>query len=301
MSSGNLLADRRYEWARELAARGDHAGAADLLAQALELAPGYAAAWFALGEARALLADRGGAVAAWQQALDRDPTDRHGASLHLARLGATLPDAMPPAYVRALFDGYAPAFDTALRDRLAYCAPDLLLRAITAARGEAQPAFAAALDLGCGTGLAGAVLRPLAARLVGVDLSPAMLAQARGKGLYDRLAEDDIARFLSAEAAADARYDLVVAADVFVYVNDLAPLFAAAAAVLAADGLLAFTVETHDGDGVVLRETLRYAHGAAYVYHALRNAGLRTASLEPAVTRREKDAPVPGLVVVATR
>ncbi len=40
------------------------------------------------------------------------------------------------------------------------------------------------LDLGCGTGAAGALLRPAATRLVGVDLSANMLAKAaRARGL----------------------------------------------------------------------------------------------------------------------
>ena len=47
--------------------------------------------------------------------------------------------------------------------------------------------FGAMLDLGCGTGLGGAAFRPFVDRLVGVDLSPAMIAQAAAKGLYDRL------------------------------------------------------------------------------------------------------------------
>ena len=38
-------------------------------------------------------------------------------------------------------------------------------------------------DLGCGTGLAGAAFRPLVRRLAGVDLSPAMVAQARAKSM----------------------------------------------------------------------------------------------------------------------
>ena len=77
--------------------------------------------------------------------------------------------------------------------------------------------FGSVLDLGCGTGLAGAAFRPFADWLVGVDLAPAMLAKARGKGLYDRLVEDDVMRFLAGEAAIEARYHLILAADVFVY------------------------------------------------------------------------------------
>ncbi len=72
----------------------------------------------------------------------------------------------------------------------------------------------------------------------------------------------------------EANYHLVLAADVFVYVNDLAPIIAAIARVLAPDGLFAFTVETHAGDGVKLLPTLRYAHGEAYVRGVLGAAGL---------------------------
>ena len=277
LSSGNLIADRRYEWARDLKAKGDPAGAADLLLQALELAPDYASAWFALGEAREMLADRAGAVAAFQQARAADPQDRHGASLHLARLGAAPAGAMPEDYVRTLFDAYALDFDRALTEGLGYRAPELLLRAVEAAHEPGRMKFGAMLDLGCGTGLAGAPFRSFADWLVGVDLAPAMLAKARGKGIYDRLVEDDVARFLAAEAALAARYHLILAADVFVYLDDLAAVLAAAAGVLAPSGLLAFSVETHDGEGAVLRDTLRYAHGAAYVRAALETAGLHSA------------------------
>ena len=40
VSSGDVIADRRYQYARELEARGELAGAADLYAQALQIAPG---------------------------------------------------------------------------------------------------------------------------------------------------------------------------------------------------------------------------------------------------------------------
>ncbi len=297
LPSGHLLADRRFEWARDLAAKGDLAGAADLLMQALELAPFYAAAWFTLGELREKLGDHDGAIAAFAQARAADPQDRHGASLHLIRLGAQPAAAMPESYVRTLFDGYAPDFDQALRQGLGYRAPELLLRAVEAS--GARMKFGSVLDLGCGTGLAGAAFRPYCDWLVGVDLSPAMLAQARAKGLYDRLAEGDVAAFLASEAAAKARYHLILAADVFMYLDALTPVLTAAVQVAAPSATIAFSVETHDGDGVLLRETLRYAHGAAHVRTALATAGLKLVSLDSAATRREKNVPVLGLIVVA--
>lgn len=302
-SSGDLIADRRFEWARQSLAQGDAAAAAEISAQALERVPSYAAGWFLLGEAREKLGDRDGAVAAFAQAQAADPDDRHGAALHLMRLGAAAPGAMPQAYVRALFDGYAPRFDRALTENLRYCAPELLLEAVRRTRGleRAGGCFSSMLDLGCGTGLAAVAFRAVADRIVGVDLSAAMLAQSRAKGLYERLAEDDVVAFLRGEAAAGERYDLIVAADVFSYLDDLTPVCAASAAVLMPAGSFAFTVETHDGDGIILRDTLRYAHGEAAVRAAIAAAGLDLLLLAPAATRTERGVPVPGLLCVAGR
>src|SRR5262249_39742207 len=103
------------------------------------------------------------------------------------------------------------------------------------------------------------------------------------------------------EAAANGRYHLIVAADVFMYMGDLAAVVSAIAPCLETGGALAFTVETHDGDGVILRDTLRYAHDAAHVKSALKAAGLKLLSLEFASTRTKKGDPFPGLVVIIDR
>lgn len=299
LSSGDLIADRRFEWARDREAKGDLTGAADLLVQALELAPRYASAWFALGELREKLGDRAGAIAAFEQARAADPSDRHGAALHLMRFGMHPVAAMPEAYIRALFDGYAPGFDKALTEGLNYRAPELLFRAVQAAHAGTRMKFGSVLDLGCGTGLAALPFRPFSDWMAGVDLSAAMLARARTKGIYDRLIESEVLAFLSGEAMIDAHYHLVLAADVFMYFDDLAPVLKAAAQVLASPAQLAFSVETDDGDDVLLRNTLRYAHGKAHVQTALAAAGLKPISLDSASTRTEKGVPVPGLIVVA--
>ncbi|MBP0573367.1 tetratricopeptide repeat protein, partial [Mycobacterium tuberculosis] len=123
-SSGNLIADRRYAYARDMAADGLHREAAEVIEQALELAPDWAEGWIGLAEAREKAGDGDGAIAALREALRRDPADRLGAALHLARLGAAAaPAAPPPAYVRDLFDAYADDFETALVDRLGYRGP----------------------------------------------------------------------------------------------------------------------------------------------------------------------------------
>jgi predicted TPR repeat methyltransferase len=294
-SSGNLLADRRFEFAQALAERGDLEAAADLMTQTVALSPAFASAWFALGDLQERLGQRAKAESSFREALRHEPDDRHGATLRLARLGVPA-SAMPSAYVETLFDQYADRFDHALVDGLAYRGPALLRAAIERASPPSRR-FAHMLDLGCGTGLAGEAFRDMTARMSGVDLSAGMLAAARGKNLYSDLARADLIAFL---AASRERYDLVVAADVFAYLSDLEPVCAAVADVLAPAGLFGFSVETHAGDGVLLGEKLRYAHGGAHVRAALAAAKLSALEIEPASTRNEAGVPVPGLIVVAS-
>src|SRR5215217_7653832 len=102
-SSGDLLADRRFGYAQAAFDAGDHAAAADLAAQVLDLVPRFAPAHTLLGRAQLALGEREAAVAAFRAALESEPDDPLGVRIELARLGA-LPDdeAIGRAYVRAL-------------------------------------------------------------------------------------------------------------------------------------------------------------------------------------------------------
>src|SRR5580658_2420552 len=212
LSSGDLIADRRYEFARDLQLKGDLVAAADLLDQAVELAPAFMSAWFTLGEIRQQLGERDAAIAAFRKARDADASDPHGAE----RLSS-----MPPAYVRTLFDQYAPRFDRALIDDLGYRGPSLLFKAVLAARHAVKkPAFfKRAIDLGCGTGLAASAFAREVDRFIGIDLSPGMIEKAKATGLYAELEVNDMLEGLRTRP--DACADLVLAADAMVYVTDL--------------------------------------------------------------------------------
>lgn len=301
LTSGDLMADRRFEFARDLQLKGDLPAAADLLEQALELAPNFTSAWFTLGEIREQLGERDKAIAAFRKAREVDPGDQHGASLHLIRLGDEHLAEMPKAYVQALFDQYAPRFEHVLINDLDYRAPSLIFKAVVAARVAARkPAlFKHAIDLGCGTGLAAAAFAKQVDRFTGIDLSPGMIKEARATDLYAELEVADMIEGLSTKV--DASANLVVAADAFVYLSDLAPVLTEARRVLVSDGVLAFTLETHDGDGIILGEGLRYAHAAEYVRGAIAKAGLKLLTLGPASPRIENNEPVRGLVVVAEK
>jgi predicted TPR repeat methyltransferase len=301
LASGDLMADRRFEFARDLQLKGDLPAAADLLMQAIELAPAFTSAWFTLADIREQLGDHDAAVSAFRQAQASDPGDRHGAGLRLMRLGAEPVSGMPQAYVQTLFDQYAPRFESSLVDELGYRGPKLLFHAVLSVRAAARkPAlFKRAIDLGCGTGLAASAFARSVDHFTGVDLSPRMIERSRATGLY---AELDVADMLQGlRARPDASADLILAADAMVYVAELAPVLAEAARVLAPGGLLAFTTETHDGEGVVIGHGLRYAHAATYVRAAVESVGLKLSLLEGRSARNEDHAPVPGLVAVAAK
>lgn len=301
-SSGDLLADRRYAWGAGALAERDFAAASDLFRQAIEIAPGWAPAHVALGDALMGLGDRKGARAAWAEAVRLDSAGVLGAELKIAALGAGEgPPAAPRAYVRALFDEYAPRFDAHLREKLAYRGPELLLGAIERACGAAHRPFRfdRALDLGCGTGLMAAALAKRVASMGGCDLSPAMIDAARAAGAYDELRVADVVDYLAAQEPLSC--DLVVAADVFVYIGDLDPAFAGARRALRPGGLFAFTVQSGEGADWAVGADLRYAHSRRYVARLAAAHGFAMSVLEDASTRKDAGRDVPGLVAVLSR
>jgi len=289
-SSGDPRVDRRHAFAEGYAESGDLAAAIGILSEALDLVPDWAVGWFRLGEWHEAAGDVPRAIAAWERALEADPADRLGAGLKrdLAR-SVPLTEAMPPAFVEALFDQYAPRFEQSLLGQLGYCAPVLLADALAGRR------FTRAMDLGCGTGLAGAALRDTCDWLEGCDISAAMLAEAAGKGIYDRLEKRDLGEM----ALGDARFDLIVAADVFIYLGALERILGWCAGSLVPGGVLAFTVEEVETASVVLQPSRRFAHSRAYLAEVLSAAGFGSARMDTVVLRMDRGEPVRGVIVLA--
>lgn len=299
-SSGDATADRRADYARMLAEGADFAAAAELIEQALELAPGWAAGWFRLGEYR----EKAGletAAEAYHQALSLQPDDVFGARLKLALLGAgQTPDQPPSRYVEGLFDDYADRFDTALVEKLGYSVPGKLA-ALVSPHGP----FRNTVDLGCGTGLFGAEIRKRTERLEGFDLSANMLAKAQAKSLYDHLGQSD----LSLPAAqsglfgdlAPYRADLVSAADVLMYLGSLETVFPLVQDLLAPAGLFAFSVEDVGEGRVSCCGFLRYAHSEAYVRAVIARFGFGPPSVENTVIRMDAGKPVHGILFLSRK
>jgi predicted TPR repeat methyltransferase len=187
---------------------------------------------------------------------------------HLAAArGLAPPAAAPEEYVASLFDAYAPRFDEHLLGRLQYQTPERIVEVIRVC-GDRRSA--SALDLGCGTGLCGEVIRSMVDRLEGVDLSAGMIEQATQRGCYDELVVSGINDYLEAKSG---EYDLIVSSDVFIYIGDLADTFARVTNALRPSGLFVFSVEATAAEtdsqtpdiGYRLNSTRRYSHSLSYL------------------------------------
>ena len=232
-------ADRLYE---EIAGAGaEEASAVAFSAFKILGAYGHRAEALALAEAR-------------MTARRVDPEQRY----LCAAMAGEAAERAPADYLVAHFDSFAHEFDHQLVEVLGYNAPRLLLELL--GRNAAGPRRV--LDLGCGTGLAGALLREGRDRLVGVDLSPRMLAKAGERQVYDELVNGDLVEFLQTTSE---RFDLLFAADTLIYFGNLKPVFAGAARVMAAGALFAFNIETTNWGAYEVTPSGRFAHDLSHV------------------------------------
>ena len=275
--------------AAALAELGRHGAALDDLDRLLALAPGLGHAWSLRGRLLKEMGRPGEAAEAFRQAL------AHGADAELNRYflasvsPAPAPSGPPRHYVENLFDGYAGDFELHLLQTLEYRAHLVLAGRLA----QQDRRFSCALDMGCGTGLCGAAVRPLAGRLEGIDLSANMVQRARALGLYDEVTQAELVAYLQ---GAGPPYDLVVAADVFIYVGALEAAFAAVAARIAPGGMFCFSVEAApESTDYVLRPSLRYAHSRRYLSRLAAQAGFGVEAIESQPIRKDQGAPVPGL------
>lgn len=243
------------------------------------------------------------AAAVFKQWLDEEPDDPTARHMYAACSGEDVPLRADDSYIEQTFDHFASSFDEQLQVKLHYRAPELVTEALLRhALPEDRPLVI--LDAGCGTGLCGPLVAARAERLVGVDLSGAMLAKAEGRGGYHQLVKAELTAFMD---AATAEYDVILSADTLVYFGALEPALGAARTALREQGLLAFTVEQHpvtqhpDDQPADYRMNPhgRYSHSREYIERVLADSGFDVLDLTSAVLRREAGVPVNGLVVVA--
>jgi predicted TPR repeat methyltransferase len=263
----------------------------DAFDRAAAVDPNLAIAWSERGSLWRDLHRLEDATLCFERALSlgADPELHH---YYLASVRGTGAPARPPRrYVETLFDEYAHDFQEHLVEQLRYQAHESLVRPLL----EASRRYRAVLDLGCGSGLCGELIRPLAQAIDGVDVSSAMLEQARRLGVYRDLFHADLVAFL---AETNRGADLVLAADVFIYVGELSSVFQSVRRILEPTGCFALTVElAPEGRDVQLLPSLRYAHSESYVRRLAHTHGFRVRELLTAPLRYEQMQPVSGLYV----
>jgi len=252
---------------------------------AIELRPNRARAHRDL--ARSLLAtgNRSDAIESFNTCLELDPGS--GEARHLLSAARHLtPDTAPRDYVSDLFDTYAPSFEKHLKEGLGYQAP-ALLKQLVVDSGILEGKFEHAVDLGCGTGLAGEEFNGICKTLWGVDISEKMLEQAKEKTVYDQLFSGDITSILP---RLNTVFDLFICSDTLVYVGKLEPFFATVAAYSTQGSLLTLSTELNTTKDLELLPTGRYAHSKDYVTRSATSAGFALIDYQEHKLRKEADS-----------
>jgi predicted TPR repeat methyltransferase len=263
--------------------------------RAVVLKPDFAEAHARLGMVWHNLKRFSEAVNSYRTAVRLNPGDAQTRFLLSTLDNAETPKSAPRDYIAGLFDSFADSFDDTLVSKLEYRTPQLLHKTVLVEMGPGKTALAV-LDLGCGTGLCGPLFRDMARTLTGVDLSEKMLAKADERHVYDNLRQADVTTALQESAGA---YDLILAADVFVYIGDLSPVFAATQSALKPGGLFAFSLEAaEEHESFVLRPTIRYAHSATYIRSLSRQNGLIEHRFEQVELRKEAGEYIRGYMFV---
>lgn len=261
--------------------------------RATELIPNNSHAWGVLGELAHILGRRDQTRAAYEKYLELEPDDEETKLLLVALRDEPPPPRAPDECIQQLYQRFSSFYEFNVCEELSYEGPQRLYELIKAVLGDRQGLVA--VDLGCGSGLAGSQMRSLAARMTGVDLSPEMIELARARNIYDQLEVAEITRWL---AGNNDHFDLIVACDCLIYFGDLRQVVIPSAKKLERDSVLAFTVERGDQYPFRLTDSGRYTHHAQHIREVAAEAGLHVARLEEAFLRMEYGAEVTGLFVV---
>ncbi|MBO7097567.1 MAG: tetratricopeptide repeat protein [Alphaproteobacteria bacterium] len=204
-------------------------------------------------------------------------------------------------YVKKIFDAFAEDFDETLIG-LEYQVPQLIAEAVVKYFKKDFWKKTKYLDLGCGTGLCGQMLKPVLGyhTATGVDLSAKMLEKARAKGVYDRLENKEIIEFVTQDTG---QYNLVTAGDVLTYFGDLKKLFEGVAKVLNLGGMFVFSISENmfnDAD-YSITPSGRFVHKLDYIMALLKKNGYGKVAQDRKALRNEGDKVVYGYIIVAEK
>jgi len=266
------------------------------LLQAAEQDPGYLPVYLNLGAIAIHRHDDAKAIQYYEAALQINPNDEEIQHILAALKQEDTPDKAPAAYLEHLFDHYAHYYDQHLTGALNYHVPEAIYEALDLEKNLSHKSWRI-LDLGCGTGLCGALFSQHKATLVGMDISSNMIALAKQKNCYDDLIVADIETGLKNQDL----FDIIIAADVFTYIGNLEPLFNEVKKHLSKNGLFIFSVEKTTKHPFELHQDIRYAHSKAYIESLIKQCHFHTLRFDNLVLRKQRQKPVEGYVVLLER
>ncbi|KAL3774600.1 hypothetical protein ACHAW5_001386 [Stephanodiscus triporus] len=252
------------------------------------------------------------------KSLEIKPTDGH-ALVQLAsvsdadNVGDVVSSAreLEPEYVSALFDGYSSRFETELVDILQYKGHSLVYESLRNALkriGKSPASIKNVVDLGCGTGLLGALIADKMPWVIisGVDLSQRMVEisrerkSKRGSNVYASVSNDDAAKYLS--TLERRSIDCVLASDVFIYIGDISNVLEEVSECLIGGGMIGFTIESYEGSnkesGLRLLSSGRFGHSRTYINEVAKSNGFEVLSWEERVLRHQGGTHVKGSSVI---
>lgn len=287
-------ADLHIALAQALLALQRPADALRILDKGRGLHPNDAGIFRELGQAQLDLGQPEAALKSFSRAAKLRPSDLYSSHMVAAIGKSGTPD---PAYVAELFDSYADTFDAHLTGKLEYRVPEALATLLAEHASTTGPT----LDVGCGTGLMATALPEALRPIDGIDIAPKMIAKARERGIYRHLLAGDATATLAAEADFVGPYGLIVSTDVFIYVGEIATLFALLVQRLALGGILAFSIELNQGEGIAIRSSGRFSHSPRYIRALAEEHGLTILAEKPCPIRLEREVPIPGQLFVLRR
>jgi predicted TPR repeat methyltransferase len=222
-----------------------------------------------------------------------DP-NHHSAGHLLSATSGDHSERAPVNYVKQLFDQYSSTFEKKLCSELNYLTPSFLNSMAIEILGK-DLRFKNALDLGCGTGLAGIDFHGRCSNLVGIDLSPKMLEQCNKKEIYNALFCEDIEKFLKSTSL---KFDLFIASDVLNYIGNLRPVFKNVKRCSEGMSYIVFSIESLNGDGFALNHSGRFAHSVAYIQKTIAEFNFKVLEHRSIVLRNENNESVQGDIFI---
>jgi len=251
-----------------------------------------AQAWYYLGRSYIAENKRAEAVGALKKSLEFKPGDEEALYMMAIAMGTKmpanrLPKTMPLRLSQEHFQAQAESYTLEQLETFQYHGHEVIEAAVRKLLVPDRVNYKI-LDLGVGTGLAGARLRDVAGEITGVDFSQNMIDQAnqlkdeQGNKVYDSLVLREVHEYLE-HTPAEA-YDVVIAANLASYVGGLHRLAELMVRVTKPEGIIVMTADTsYEETGYrFLTDAGRFGFSEAYLQEVLAAAGIKDAKVSNA-------------------